>query len=357
MARAPLAVVPAPVLRSVRPYAPGRIGGAIDLHLDANEAERPIVRVCAGTAPIHRYPDASRLEERLAALHGVSPTRVLVTAGADDALERALRAVCAPGREAIVTAPSFEMVTHYARLTGASVREVGWWRGEWPLGDVLAAASPSTATVVVVSPNNPTGAVISRAALERLAAALPRALVLLDHAYVEFADEDLTPAALAYPNVVVLRTFSKAWGAAGLRVGYALGDARVVSWLRTVGHPYPVAAPSLAAVERLLVARPWPRERIAAVRRRRELLITLLGRLGAETLPSQGNFVLARPASAERLRSGLARRGIAVRGFPDHPLLRSWVRITVPAGAAAWRRLERGLQEVLGKAGGQREGS
>jgi len=347
----PLYVVPNPVVAGLEPYSPGRPPAAIDVFLDANEgpmAPAGLGAVLAGAATLHRYPSAAALEARIAVRLGVDPAAVLVTAGADDALERAIRAVCTVGCEAILTTPSFAMLPRYARLAGAEVLELPWWRGEWPVDEALAAATERTALVAVVSPNNPTGSVISRAAFERLADALPRSLVLLDHAYVEFAAEDLTAAALERANVLVFRTFSKARGAAGLRVGWVAGDPRVVRWLRSVGQPYSVSAASLAAADWLLDHAPELRPgHLDAVREQRARLAELLTELGGEPLPSEGNFVLARVSDAIGVRDALAALGIAVRAFAGSAELAEWLRITVPGDEAIFRRLERALRAAL----------
>jgi histidinol-phosphate aminotransferase len=349
----PLAVVPNPIVAALRPYSPGRLDFAIDLVLDANEslASAPALVEAlrfGSDASVHRYPAAADLEARLAAGLAVDPSRVLVTAGADDALERAIRSVGAPGRRAILTTPSFAMLPRYAHLTGADVVEIPWWRGPWPVDEVLGASGDDLAVVAVVSPNNPTGAVISWPDLERLATAMPKTLVLFDHAYAEFADDDLTARALTLPNVVVFRTFSKAWGAAGLRVGYAVGDERVIGWMRSVGQPYSVSAPSLAAVRRLLDSDPAPPvDRLDRILTERSTLTTVLEGLGLEVLPSQANFVLVRPADALALRRDLASLGIAVRAFAGHPRLEPWLRITLPGDDDAFRRLEAALRTAL----------
>ena len=353
MNRAPLLVRPNPMVAALRPYSPGRLPFDPDLLLDANESPTPApgladwVAAQPGAA-LNRYPAAAELEVELATRLGVDSAAVLVTAGADDALERALRVVCAPGRTAVLTHPSFEMLDRYARLAGAAVAELEWWSGEWPVNRALdIAAHADVAAVAIVSPNNPTGAVISRGALERLAAGLPESLILLDHAYAEFADDDLTGVALLHPNVVVFRTFSKAWGAAGLRVGYAAGDPRAIAWMRSVGQPYSVSAPSLAAITHLLAGTDGPpHERVTAVARQRTELVRVLGGLGVEVLPSQGNFLLARPPEAGRLHAALASLGISVRAFSD-PRHAAWLRITVPGEDAAFARLVAALRTAL----------
>jgi len=348
----PLRVVPNPVVAELVPYSPERLDLPVDLVLDANEALAPVEALreafhAASRVSVNRYPGASAAEARIAELRGIAPERVLVTAGADDALDRAIRTVGAPGRQAILTRPSFSMLPRYARLAGADVLELDWWSGPWPVDEALRAASDATAVVTVVSPNNPTGAVISAEDLARLADALPHALVLLDHAYAEFADHDLTDQALERPNVVVFRTFSKAWGGAGLRLGYAVGDARVIAWMRSVGQPYSVSAPSVAALVALLDADPEPPpSRIATVRAERQQLASVVTDLGCEALPSEGNFVLVRPPDAARLHRGLAALGVGVRRFGAEPLT-GWLRITVPGDSDAFGRLVDGLRTAL----------
>src|SRR5207247_4822990 len=118
--------------------------------------------------------------------------------------------------------------------------------GDVPLAPFLTRPAEQPALIAVVSPNNPTGAAATAADIRCLAEAAPNAVVLLDHVYVEYADEDLTPAVIDLPNVVVLRTLSKAWGLAGCRIGYAIGSPEIVASLRIAGAPYPVAAPSVA---------------------------------------------------------------------------------------------------------------
>ncbi len=318
----PLLVEPAPVLAELTTYTTGRPGDGIDLVLDFNERLAP-PDALAGAAGldawhINRYPELGALEPLIAERLGVPEASVLVTGGADDALERTVRSVCVPGRNAIMTTPSYGMIRRFIRIAGAELVEIPWWRDDFPLDAVLERADDTTALVCVVSPNNPTGAVASRDAFRRLLEALPRTLVLLDQAYVDFTDPeyDLTSVALEYPNAVIVRTLSKAWGAAGLRVGYALGDPRVVDWLRRIGLPFPVSAPSLAMAATMLADGDGPgSQRIAAIRRQRDELTRLLTELGAEVLPSQGSFVFARFADA---RTGLDR---APRPRHRHPRL------------------------------------
>lgn len=342
-----LSIEPIPTVAAIEPYGTRQPAAGVDLFLDRNEGTAPPPLSGLDIA-VNRYPSAYELEARLASILGTSDAGVVVTAGADDGLERALRAVCAPGREVILTSPTFAMLGRFTRLAGAAVREIPWWTGEFPVDAVCQSSGAETAAVAVVSPNNPTGSTISRAAFEELARRLPHCLILLDHAYAEFADEDLTQVALEHANTLVFRTFSKAWGCAGLRVGYAAGDPRVVRWLRVVGHPYAVSVPSLAAAQRLLEHQIRPEQQlIDRIRSERIRLQELVQGLGAETLPSQANFVLVRPRDARWTMDGLASLGIAVRSFAEPAELAGWLRITLPGDDAAFARLQHALTAVL----------
>ncbi len=346
--------VPVPILAGASAYSPPRHLAPVDLHLDGNEGAAPSESLLAalqglGTDLLRRYPDAKPLERALAARFHVDPVRVVVTAGGDDGLERAVRAVVGPGRSLVLPVPSFEMLARFAGLAGGGVIEVPWKAGTpYPTDAVLAAAGPTTGAVAVVSPNNPTGAVATADDVLRIARALPHALILADLAYVEFADQDPTALCLDEPNVAVFRTLSKAWGLAGLRVGYTIAPERVAGWMRITGLPYPVARPSLAlAGARIASGEAEVGRFVAEVRRQRECLAGLLDRSGATPFASQANFVLARFADAAWVRDGLAGLGIAVRAFPGTPGLEDCLRITCPGDEASFDRLQRGLQTVL----------
>ncbi len=341
-----------PLLAGVERYDPPRHPAPVDLRLDGNEGAAPSSAAleaiaAAGPELLRRYPSTQGLEARIAGRIGLDPGRVLVTAGADDALERAIRSVLGPGRELLLPVPTFEMIERYAGLTGCEVRPVRWLGGPFPIEEMLGAVSGRTATIAVVTPNSPTGLVVGEEDLRRLATAAPRALLLVDLAYVEFADSDPTAAVLELPNAVVARSMSKAWGLAGARVGWAAGPRELIDWLRAAGHPYAVSGPSLAAAEERLEEEREVRAFVARVREQREPLCELLRELGADPLPSQANFALAGFEDASWVRDALAGLGIAVRAFPGRDDLRDRLRITVPGDPGGWERLEHGLRTAL----------
>jgi len=343
---------PAGRVAGVSAYRVPRHPAPVDLDLRGNEGAVPDVALLEslrGSDVLRRYPDVGPVRRRLAARFGLPEARVLVTAGGDDALDRLCRAVLEPGRSLLLPTPGFEMTRRYAALAGAEVVEVPWEGAVFPRDAVLASICESTGLVALTSPNNPTGATIPWPTVEAIAAAAARsgAVVLLDLAYVEFAAEDPTQDALALGNVVVVRTVSKAWGLAGIRVGFALGPAPVLTWMAAAGAPYAVSAPSLALVGAALDAGDVAMEDfVAGVREGRAALSETLSDAGCAVVPSEANFVFARSPRARWLADGLAGLGIGVRTFPTRAGLEDALRVAVPPTDDGRARLAAGLAAV-----------
>lgn len=353
-----VAITPAARLAGLRPYEPPTSLVPIDLALDANEGPAPSDALLAALRElspeqVRRYPHAEALEERIAAQWGIDATRVLVTNGGDDAIDRLCRAVLEPGRVALLHTPTFEMIERSARLAGGEVRLVPWTDGPFPASEFLSAIVPGVALVSLVSPNNPTGGVIDTSTVLRVAqrARDVGAVVMVDLAYAEFANEDPTAMLLREQNVVIVRTFSKARGLAGLRVGYAIAPREIARWLRTVGGPYPVSSASLAVAAASLDRGDEAVVRVVrAVRDERTRLTGVLSTLGAQPIDSQANFVTARFKNALFVRRALASLGIAVRNFaarPAAPGIENLLRITLPGDEASFRRLTAALEAAM----------
>jgi len=294
----------------------------IDLRLDANECGTPrrVDPAALGGVDLARYPSTAALTSRIAALCDTTLDRIVVTAGADDALDRICRALLDATRSAICTTPSFSMIQRLAGATGADVRSVEWLDGTLPLNRVGELADGQTAVIFVVTPNNPTGAVATMASLRRLRTLVPQATLVVDLAYVAFADEDPSEFLRDDPGIVLIRTLSKSHGLAGARIGWVECDAALATALRRIGSPYAVASPSVAvALAALRDGLDLPTERRDAIREGRTRLADALARLDVETIPSQGNFVFARFGSTARATwtaDALAGVGIAVRRAP-----------------------------------------
>ena len=331
------------------------------LKLDGNEGNPPPRALLenlakADLSKLRDYPDTRPLESEIADRLEVDPIRVVVTAGADDALDRMFRAYLAPGRRLVLPVPAFEMMYRFADMVGGEILSVPW-TDAFPTDEIIKSLDDTVSLIAIISPNNPTGRTVTADDLERIAEAASSvnsgaafgAMVLLDHAYVEYSDQDLTGVAGGFDNVVTVRTFSKAWGLAGCRVGYAVAAPEVATVLRNVGSPYPVAGLSLAAVRaQLATGETAMSEHVAAIRDGRARLTECLGRLAVQTHPAEGNFVLGEfDARSDFVFNGLNALGVRVRRFPHRPEIRNALRITVPDQTEPLDRLIGALETCL----------
>lgn len=303
-----------------------------------------------------RYPDfhADALRAKLAARHGWSADGVLVGNGSNELLAATLAAVAGPGRTVTGLLPGFSLYPVFALATGARYEPLG------PRADLalpwaeLEAAVEREARrpVIVASPNNPTGEAVEPERIARLAARL-EAPLLLDNAYAEFCRHDYRPLLARHPNLVIFRTFSKAWSLAGIRLGYLLGDPALVAEILKVKLPYNLGHAGAAIGELALEHEAAAARRVTQLVRRRPAWGELFTRFGAEVFPSEANFVLTRWPEREfrLLTEGLEGHGIRVRNVSSGPGLARCLRISV-AGGAALRAMTQALASLLGKGGG-----
>ena len=315
---------------------------ALRLHANEGAVPPPDLLQCAGE--VRLYPNVLGLQRELAAYVNRDPEEVVVTAGADGAIDRVMRAFAGPGTRVVVLDPTFEMIPIYAAGTGAEVVRIPWG-DELPL-QVLLDVGRGAAVVAIVTPDNPTGRVVATDTILEVARQLPGSIVLLDHAYVEYADADATTAVRQCENVVVTRTLSKAWGLAGLRVGYALAAPPVAARLRAVGSPYPVSGVSAAIAQRCLAQPGYVSTHIERVRWECGELSSLLAELGARPTRSQANFVFARFDDAPFVAEALRKLGVEVRRF-ERAGLEDALRIGCPGSEAGFAKLQSALTKTL----------
>jgi histidinol-phosphate aminotransferase len=344
---------PTPNLDGLRVYAPSKAPAPTDLKLDANEGPAPPPELMAllpqtTSEQVHRYQRAGDLESAMAAELGVDPAQVFVGAGGDEIIDRSCRAYLQPGRQVIVPTPTFEMICHFARLAGGVIRRVAWPDGPFPLDAVRGAVGERTGMIVMVSPNNPTGLCARPEDLMAVAEAAPEALVLVDMAYTAFADTNLLDTVMRLPNVLALYTLSKAHGLAGLRIGFAVGQAELVAPLRVAGAPFPVSNLSMNVARRWLTeGRGYVQQVVGQIRREREALKQTLTRLGARPVDGQANFVFARLDNPVWVRDALGGMGIGVRHVPADDYYDEGVRIGCPGRAEDFARLDAALATVM----------
>ena len=293
-----------------------------------------------------RYPSAyaSELKAALATYAQVDASRIATGCGSDDILDSAIRAFADPGDRIAFCAPTFAMVPIFARLNGVETVAVPM-RDEWDI-DPDALLRTEARIIYVCSPNNPTGTCASRAMLETLVRNVS-GVVILDEAYAEFADASHLDLVTASERVLATRTMSKAFGLAGLRVGYAIGAPALVAEVEKSRGPYKVSSVAEhAAVTALERDRPWVTAHVVEARASRERLGESLRTLGLAPLPSQANFVLVPVSGALRIARHMRERGVAVRAFESLPGVGDALRITAGPPAMMNEALDV-LSEVL----------
>ena len=327
---------PRAAVAQATPYRPP-LNGRSGLLLDFNEnGAGPSPAVLARLRELDaetlcRYPDREPSEQAVAEFLGLAAEQVLLTNGSDEAIALLCRAYLEPGDQALVVAPGFAMYEHEAACCGAKVvRVAAGPRFAFPLAGLLASLTPATRLVAIANPNNPTGTLASPADLLRLAEAAPQAAVLIDEAYIEFAHGSLAGEIGRLPNLFITRTFSKAYGLAGLRLGALLGDAAQLSAVRALAGPYNVNTLALACLPVALGDAAYLRRCTAEVRAGRRLLRAELRRNGIRTHRSAANFVLADLGDcAAVFVVAMARRGVLVRDRSTDLACPGCVRITV----------------------------
>lgn len=353
----------------LEPYDPGRTPVEVDLSDNTNlwGPHPGVLDLFQNTPPdaITRYPSvyATSLKEAVARRFSIGPENVTTGCGSDDLLDSAFRAAALPPGRMTFPDPTFSMVDVFARMNGLQSRPVPWDTAMRDPGTLLAG-DPDL--VYICRPNNPTGLSASEDWVRQLLeAAGPRGpLVVLDEAYADYAQEDFVGEAVTSERLLVLRTFSKLYGLAGLRVGVGVGPAPLIREVEKSRGPYKVSrVAEAAAVAALDDTSEWARGIVTETIQNRERLRSELEGRGLRPLPSQANFLLVplgqgggsggrrSPKSvAKELSAGLKARGIAVRPFPALPEIGDAIRVSI----GPWALLERflGALDQLQEEGG-----
>lgn len=333
-----------PEIVAMKPYSSARKEApAQGVLLNANELPWPLLDIKANEYALNRYPDPqpAGLVEGLARLYELPPDHVLVTRGSDEGIDLLTRVFCRAGMDAIVHCPpTFGMYRIAAETQGAAVISVPRQPASGFVIDtqeVLAAVlqDPRIRLVFLTSPNNPSGDCVDESFLDvLLAATAKRAIVVFDEAYAEFCQRPSAIRLIArHPQLVVLRTLSKAWASAGLRCGAVLAQPQVIDLLRRIIAPYPLASPVAALAARVL--QPDMRQRqqqlLSKIRDNKRILLSLLAQRSfiLDTWPGEANFVLSRVRDAGGLLAHCARQGVILRGYSSDPVLRDCIRISV----------------------------
>ena len=313
----------------MQPYSSARneFQGNASVFLDANENP--------WNEPINRYPDPlqRQVKARLSQLKGVEPRSIFLGNGSDEAIDLVIRAFCEPKADNIVTiTPSYGMYEVAAETNDVECRKVALdERFDLDVAALWAAVDAHTKVIYLCSPNNPSGNSLNREAIYQLLRGF-EGLVVVDEAYIDFSAQPSFLAELSqYPNLIVLQTFSKAWGAAAIRLGMAVAAPAIIEVLNKIKYPYNINLLVQNKALELMENEAEMRQEVKAILAERMRMAKLLSEapFGFEVFPSDANFLLVRVGDADRLYKALVDRGIIVRNRNRVLKCQGCLRITI----------------------------
>ncbi len=364
MSESPFSGLVSPQVLDLEPYAPGKPidelrrerGLARVVKLASNEnplgpSPAGVAALEAAAAGVHRYPDGYgfALKKALAAFWDLLPDHFVLGNGSSEVIEMVVRLLVRPGRSVVLASPSFSIYEIAVRAQGGRVVKVPLRDHAVDL-DAVADAAQGAALVILGNPNNPTGTIFRRPEWERFLGRVPAGTaVLLDEAYAEFAVDPGFPQGRDHladdRPLVVVRTFSKAYGLAGVRIGYGIAPPGLVDYLNRLRLPFNANGPAQAAAAAALGDHAHLGRSVAVARAGLKRLCRLFDRLGLAYVPSQANFVVVRVGDGDWVYRALLDRGVIVRsarsfGMPD------WIRVSVGLPEEL-DRFEAALDDVL----------
>lgn len=349
--------LPVPVRKAVvkmRAYHPPleRRGGKMRLDFNENpagcapEVRKALARL--GADEIAMYPEQETVRRELAKFFSVSADELLLANGTDEALHLIVNTFVEPVDVVLFAEPTFAMYRFYTELAGARIQALRYdAEMKFPLDQTIHELKKRPRGLFIANPNNPTGSLVKPEELGAILRAAARTIVVVDEAYFEFSGQTALPWIRRHKNLIVTRTFSKATGLAGLRLGCVFAHREVAAYLRKAQSPYPVNVAALAAARAIVRKREYLGRTLEEFRRSRDELTRGLARLGLRQFPSAANFVLVDAGEkAKRIVSGLGRRKILVRDRSHDFGGAGYVRITI-GSVAQTRALLRALKELL----------
>ena len=328
-----------PVRRAIlerKTYEPPGEGRSDKLRLDFNEntagCSPAVLRALAKLTPrlLAMYPEYQQSTKRLARHFGVAPDEVLLANGGDDALRVFFDTFVDPAGSILICEPTFPMYRYYAEIVGARVVTLRYsMQMEFPLDAALSALRNKPRVMFIANPNNPTGTLLHASSIRKILRAAPHTAVVIDEAYAEFSRVTVVPWIRRHPNLFVVRTFSKAAGLAGLRLGAVIANQSSLALLRRAMPPFPVNLAALAAAEAAVADRGAIRRYVRDIAETLEWFGTQLARIAVRTFPSAGNFLLADfgPTGPALFRK-LEKQGILLRER-SREIAPGFVRITI----------------------------
>jgi histidinol-phosphate aminotransferase len=338
------------------------LAGREALRLDFNEntlapSPKVIERVRQITAEgLTKYPEREPVERKVAVHFGLQAEQVLLTNGVDEAIHLMCCAFLDEGDEALIAPPTFFMYdVNISIMTRGLVKVQSDETLEFPFERFMAAITEKTKLIMVATPNNPTGAPVSREHLLAIAKAAPQAVLMVDEAYYHFHGESVMQDLADVPNLIVARTFSKAYGLANLRAGMLAGNAELLRYVRKVCSPYNINGVALDCLSVAIEDEAYLAWYVDQVKAGRERMMAGLAELGVPYFPSEANFVLMKIGPKHKeLVEAMRRRGVLLRDRSADPGCAGYVRITIGVEDHVTRGLE-ALKASLNEIGWKRQ--
>lgn len=356
-------------ISSLVPYPPGKpieelerelgIKGSIKLASNENPfgpSKKAVAAVAAALANLHRYPDGScfYLKEKLSRHLGVEPDMLIIGNGSNEIIELVIKTYLKPGDEAVMAGPSFAVYPIAVSASACKAVTAPLKDFRHDLEAMASAVGPRTRLVFIANPNNPTGTMVTDNELSSFLEAVPDdVIVCVDEAYYEFAQNPGFPKTLEHVKkgkkaVLLLRTFSKVYGLAGLRVGYGVADPSIVDYMNRVRQPFNVNSLAQAAAIAALDDREHLKKTVQNNIQGLDYLLGELKAMGLECVPTEANFFLVRAGEGKKVYDALLKKGVIVRPMDSYGL-GEYIRVTVGLPEENSRFIS-SLQEVLGLA-------
>jgi len=322
-----------PNIAALAPYSSARdeFQGDAAIFLDANENSLGSV----GNGTFNRYPDPHQVELKMqiAKIKGVNPDQIFLGNGSDEAIDLLFRAFCTPGKDnTVLLPPTYGMYQVCAEINDIKIQKVNLTPDfQIDIDAVLAKINAETKILWICSPNNPTGNAIELKSIEALLAKF-EGIVVVDEAYIDFCPEKtLLPRLAEFENLVVLQTFSKAWGLANLRLGLAYASPEIISILSKIKYPYNVNGSTQALASEALKQEAQKNKMVDTLMQERALLLQELPKLAVvkKVYPTDANFVMIKVEEARKIYEYLVANKIVVRDRSTQPLCEGCLRITI----------------------------
>lgn len=317
-----------PHFYQMQAYQPPLEGRSAKKHLllDFNERTLPVdpaiekaLTKYIRSGALQKYPSYGDIAARIANYAAVPETNLMVTNGSDQGIDLVIRAVCSPGDEAIIPAPSFAIYRQFAEVENATIIEPLYTQeGGYPTSDVISLCNSKTRLIIISNPNNPSGTGVPREDIERVLQAAPNAAVLVDECYYEYFGETVVDLCDSYANLFVTRTFSKTWGLSSLRLGFLVSNSDNIEQLLKIRGPYDVNQLAVVAVEAALENPDYTKDYVKEVMKKSKPALEkwCKGRK-IDYWPSVANFLWTFPPRAQDLAEFLQSKNILVRPKKD----------------------------------------